>query len=716
MPVPDETNNFATHGKAPIPSNANGSFVVPHNKEPEIKSPAKPAPVAAVPPVVTAPPAADPTAIVAPPAGAAFISAPPANASMSPAAGQAPVLSVSPLAPPPMAQQPIQQQPMMPLAIPQQMPMQQQPMPMQMPMPPQVPQQIIPSEPSQIIPSNPQGDGIPMPLPQPQPQMQPMPMQMQSPQMQQQQMMQQMQQQMQQMEMQMQQMQQLQQQQQMMPAQMPMQPQMQPMPMQMPMPQVTPIQPATPQYSMTPARIADMQAEILAKALISSQTSGIRPRQKQTYKKSEPEPEPDYEEPTQQDIRDNVPVTKTPSNITHGERIILPIHDMTLEQHREDMNRRMTELLGDEEEFEPEVISTKSMKKKQKELAKMKVRNATQASEDIQMTPEQQAQAQAAAAAQARQQASYQPTPAELFPEYTLSGEAIAPQDPLIDPLNNPKRYPTPPPQELPTDQPPQVYTLETQELPVPTTSAEEQQNFVEQEYRPQTPQSSYDITSQMQDVQLPTLESDQEARSMDPRIAAIQQQQLMQMEQQKQQEEQKARAAAQQQAAQQQAAQQQAAQLQAQQQAHPQVQSQSGRLNPNRKSIRVNPDVVKKAALASILKRATPEPEPEPEPVEAIRPAYVEELEEQLAGDMKESDSELDTLMAAELADDEITANAKQVAAEKQAEAKKQAAAGPVVPDEVMKAIGSAAPVNEANPNIGSPNIQDADFEDAGK
>ena len=713
MPVPDETNNFATHGKAPIPSNANGSFVVPHNKEPEIKSPAKPAPVAAAPPVVTAPPIADPTAIVAPPAGAAFISAPPANATMSPAAGQSPVLAVSPLAPPPMAQQPIQQQPMMPLAIPQQMPMQMpQPMPMQVP---QMPQQIIPSEPRQIIPSEPQGDGIPMPLPQPQPQMQPqqmMPMQMQSPQMQQQQMMQQMQQQMQQMEMQMQQMQQLQQQQ-MVPTQMPMQPQIQPMPMQMPMPQVTPIQPATPQYSMTPAKIADMQAEILAKALISSQTAGIRPRQKQTYKRSEPEPEPDYEEPTQQDIRDKNPVTKTPSNITHGERIILPIHDMTLEQHREDMNRRMTELLGDEDDSEPEVISTKSMKKKQKELAKMKVRNATQASEDIQMTPEQQAQAQAAAAQAQQQQAPNQPTPAELFPEYTLSGEAIAPQDPLIDPINNPKRYPTPPPQELPTDQPAQVYTLETQELPVATTSAEEQQNYVEQEYRPHTPESSYDITSQMQDVQLPTLESDQEARSMDPRIAAIQQQQLMQMEQKKQQEEQQAREAAAAEAAQKQAAQQQAAQ---QQQAQPQVQSQSGRLNPNRKSIRVNPEVVKKAALASILKRATPEPEPEPEPVEAIRPAYVEELEEQLAGDMKEGNNELDTLMAAELADDEITANAKQVAAAKQAEAKKLEAAGPIVPDEVMKAIGDTSPVSESNPNIGSPNIQDADFEDAGK
>lgn len=715
MPVPDETNNFATHGKAPIPSNANGSFVVPHNKEPEIKSPVGPAPVAAAPPVVTAPPAADPTSIVAPPAGAAFVSAPPANATMTPVAAQTPVMSVSPFAPPPMAQQPIQQQPMMPLAIPQQMPMQ------------QMPQQIIPSEPRQIIPSAPQGDGIPMPLPQPQPQMQPMqmpmPMQqmpMQSPQEQQQQLMQQMQQQMVQIEQQMQQMQQLQQQQQQMQQmqpiqQMPMQPQMQPM--QAPMP--APIQPATPQYSMTPARIADMQAEILAKALISSQTAGIRPRQKQTYKKSEPEAEPEYEEPTQQDIRDKNPVTtQMPSNITHGERIILPIHDVTRQQQREDMSRRMTELLGDEE-TELETISTKSMKKKQKEMAKMKVRNATQASEDIQMTPEQvqaaEQQAAAAAAAEQQQDSTTLPTPADLFPEYTLSGEAIAPQAPLIDPLNNPRQMPVAPAQQQPADQPPQVYTLETQVQPEATTSAEEQQNYVEQEYRPQTPESSRDITSQMQDVTLPTLETDQDVRSMDPRIAAIQQQQLMQAEEQKQLEEQRAQQAAAQQAAERAAAQQAAQQQAAQQQAQPQVQAQSGRLNPNRKSIRVNADVVKKAALASILKRATPEPEPELEPVEAIRPAYVEELEEQLAGDMKGNNSELGSLMAAELADDEITANAKQIKAANQEEERK-AAASLEMPDEILKAIESTTPVSAANPNIGSTDLETLETNDAGQ
>ena len=704
MPVPDETNNFATHGKAPIPSNANGSFVVPHNKEPEIKTPVNSAPATAAPPVVTAPPVADPTSIVAPPAGAAFVSAPPANATMTPVAAQTPVMSVSPFAPPPMAQQPIQQQPMMPLAIPQQMPM-------------QMPQQVIPSEPRQIIPSVPQGDGIPMPLPQPQPQMQaPMPMQqmpMQSPQEQQQQLMQQMQQQMVQIEQQMQQMQQLQQQQQMQQMQM-----QAPMPMQqMQAPMPAPIQPATPQYSMTPARIADMQAEILAKALISSQTAGIRPRQKQTYKKSAPEEQPDYEEPTQQDIRDKNPVTtQMPSNITHGERIILPIHDITLQQQREDMSRRMTELLGDEE-TELETISTKSMKKKQKEMAKMKVRNATQASEDIQMTPEQAqaAQQQAAAAAAAQQQdPTTLPTPADLFPEYTLSGEAIAPQAPLIDPLNNPRRAPVAPVQQQPTDQPAQVFTLETQVQPEAATSAEEQQNYVEQEYRPQTPESSYDITSQMQDAQLPTLESDQEVRSMDPRIAAIQQQQLMQIEEKKKLEEQQALQAQQQAAlqAQQQAQMEQQAHVEqqvAQQQAaqgQPQVQAQSGRLNPNRKSIRVNADVVKKAALASILKRATPEPEPEAEPVEAIRPAYVEELETQLASDMKSTNSELDTLMAAELADDEITANAKQIKAANQEEERK-AAASLEMPDEIMKAIESTSPVSAANPNIGSSDLE---------
>ena len=189
---------------------------------------------------------------------------------------------------------------------------------------------------------------------------------------------------------------------------------------------------------------------------------------------------------------------------------------------------------------------------------------------------------------------------------------------------------------------------------------------------------------------------------SMDPRIAAIQQQHLMQIEQQK---------LAEQKAAEQAQAAEAARKAQEEQiaKAHtlPQVQSNSGRLNPNRKSIRVNAEVVKKAALASILKRPT-QPEPEPEPIEAIRPAYVEELEHQLAGDMKKKDesSEMSELMAAELADDEITQNAAQIKVETQKQAAKQAQAAPVMPDEILQAIENASPA-ATNPNIsGSPNI----------
>jgi hypothetical protein len=202
-----------------------------------------------------------------------------------------------------------------------------------------------------------------------------------------------------------------------------------------------------------------------------------------------------------------------------------------------------------------------------------------------------------------------------------------------------------------------------------------------------------------MQAAQIQT-QLPEDVQSMDPRIAAIQQQQLMLAEQQKILEQQKLEAEAE--LAEKAAAEQRARAQQQNQPPH--VQSNSGRLNPNRKPIRVNAEVVKKAALATILKRPTP-PEPEPEkPIEAIRPAYVEELEQQLAGDMKKKEeSEMSAMMAAELADDEITANAKQIKIETAKEDAKAAATTEAMPDEVLKAIENAAPVSAANPNIGS-------------
>ncbi len=735
MPVPDETNNFATHGKAPIPSNATGSFVVPRDKEvgpkdDDTQKPTTPPPIAA-PPVAGAPSDTTSVGIAAPPSGAAFVSAPSPNTTMVPGIQPAPVLTVSPLAPPPMPQQIIPQQAgemPQPMAMPQQMmPQMQQQMPMPMPMP----QQIIPQQASDMSPKPIQqmsteemmrelqqmGIAQPMPqqiipqqiipqqageMPQPQPQPMAMPQQMMPQQMQQMpmpmpqqmmpQQMQQMPQQMPQMMPQMQQQMPMQMPQQMMPQQMqqmPQQmPQMMPQMQPAPMPPIQPIQPAN-SSPLTPSMIAEMQAEIMAKALLQSQQVGIRPRPKQTYQK-DPEKESVYEEPTQEDIRDQKPPEHPPSNITHGERIILPIHDVTMEQHREDMSRRMTELLGDTD-VEPEAISTKSMKKKEKELAKMRARG---------IDPENAGQQEQAELVEDPNAVTNpgQPTPAELFPEYTLSGEAIAPQAPLIDPLDNPKRVVVPQIQPQPALQT-QIYTLETQLPPEQRMTAEQQQSYVEQEYRPQTPGSSRDITSQMQAAQIQT-QLPEDVQSMDPRIAAIQQQQLMLAEQQKILEQQKLEAEAE--LAEKVAAEQRARAQQQNQPPH--VQSNSGRLNPNRKPIRVNAEVVKKAALATILKRPTP-PEPEPEkPIEAIRPAYVEELEQQLAGDMKKKEeSEMSAMMAAELADDEITANAKQIKIETAKEDAKAAASTETMPDEILKAIENTAPVSAANPNIGS-------------
>ncbi len=651
MPVPDETNNFATHGKAPIPSNASGSFVVPRDKEvgpkdDDDKKAKTPPPPVVAPPVVTALPDTSSVGIAAPPAGAAFVTAPPSSATMAPTNAPGQSFAMSPFTAQPMPPQ-----------IPQQMPMQQQMVP---PYPmPQMPQ------------------GMPQQYPMQMPQQMPMQQQMVP------------------------------------PYPMPQMPQQQvPTQIAAPPPMATMSaspNPITLPATMTPARVAQMQAQILANALIASQ-SASRARRKQTYKRSEDDPSGkennDYEEPTQQDIRDEKPTVHTTSNITHGERIILPIHDIEREKQREDMSRRMTELLGDEEE-EPVEINTKTAKKLKKEADK-KARD----NDDNTMSPEQiqeaeervQDEVQAQMAAEQGQQPTEtrELTPAERFPSYTLSGEAIAPQDPLIDPLDNPKRRVTQPVQAERTPIPQaQVYTLETQ-IQESDSDTEQQQEYVEQEYRPQTPENSRDITSQMQDAQVQTQVPEQ-IQSMDPRIAAIQQQKLMQQEEAKLAEQQRAQEAAQ-------AAAQAQAELAARAQ-QPHVQANSGRLNPNRKSIRVNPEVVKKAALATLLKRPAPQPEPEPEPIEAIRPAYVEELEQQVAGDMKKQDgeSEMSALMAAELADDEITQNASQIKVETKEEvAQKEAVAvAAAMPDEVLKAIENASPASDANPNIAvSPNI----------
>jgi hypothetical protein len=655
MSVPDETNNFATHGKAPIPSNANGSFVVPHDREanPRHERPKldRPANLASQ---VAASLAAESSLLgISMPSPTATMASP----QTAPVAMTTVPQQIIPQSPEMLQQQMAQQQFMQ-----QQMAQQQQMQMQQMPMQQQVmsQQQMMPQQPIQ----------------------QPMVAQQVVPQ----QMPQQQQIQMQQMPMQ----QQVMPQQQMMPQQ-PIQQQV----VQLPMgaQQISPNQ-----IVMTPAQIAEMQAQIMAKALLTSQNQ-IFHRQKQTYKRSEEEPMPEYtaeDEPEQKDIRDQAPSAhETISSETHGERVIQPIHDVTMEQQREDMSRRMTELLGDTGDAGPVAVNTKTAK--QIKQGKLQMPD-TRESEMMALTPEQIQERETARAAQIR---ASQPTPAELFPEYSpLTGERIEP--PHSSGFNTAQRR-MEAAQQARSDMT-QIYTNDVNSSRPPKNTSD-QEAFVEQAYSYRaTPQTSRDITSRMDAPQMQAQEPSQ-MQSMDPRLAAIQQQQLMLLERQKMLQKEEAEQAeearrlaeeAEQIERQQEEARQKAA---AQQQATPPTNSPK-ELNPNRKSIRVNAEVVKKAALATILRRPTPPPEPEElKPVDPIRPAYVAELEEQLANDMKKSsDSELAAKMAAELADDEITKNAQQIQSEIPAATPE--AVAEAMPEEVLKAIEN---VNPANPNIAS-------------
>ena len=659
MPVPDETNNFATHGKAPIPSNANGSFVVPHDRDanprherPKLDSLPKN-------------PAMAPQVAAAPTAGSALgISMPSPTATMAspqatPVAMTAPITQIIPQQPEMLQQQVAQQQFMqqqlaqqqqaqmqaqMQQAQMQQMPMQQQVMPQQ---------QMMPQQPMQQMAM--QQMAMPQQMPQQQMPMQQMPMQ-----------------------------QQVMPQQQMMPQQ-PMQQQVVELPAGAQ--QISPNQ-----IVMTPAQIAEMQAQIMARALLSSQNQ-IYHRQKQTYKRSEEEPTPEYsaeEEPEQKDIRDEAPPARdTMSNETHGERVIQPIHDVVREQQRDDMSRRMTELLGEEDDTERMAVNTKTAKEIKQ--GKIQVPNATQASEQIAMTPEQLQQMEAERAAQIR---ASQPTPNQLFPEYSLSGEIIEQPRPTLQTTQ--ESIIAAHQANVVTGQ---IFTSDV-DAPKSQRSTSEQENFVEQAYHA-TPQTSHDITSRMDAPQLHDQEST--AQSMDPRLAAIQQQQLMLIERQKmlqkeQAEQEEEARRLKEEAEQIEREQEEERRKVAQQQAA--TTNNPRELNPNRRSIRVNADVVKKAALATILRKPTPPPvEEPPKPVDPIRPAYVAELEEQLANDMKkESDNEIAAKMAAELADDEITKNAQQLKSTTPEVTQEQVIEA--MPEEVLKAIEN---VNPTNPNIAS-------------
>ena len=76
-----------------------------------------------------------------------------------------------------------------------------------------------------------------------------------------------------------------------------------------------------------------------------------------------------------------------------------------------------------------------------------------------------------------------------------------------------------------------------------------------------------------------------------------------------------------------------------------------------------------------------------------------------------------MSALMAAELADDEITQNAQQREVEILKEDAKKAATETKVamPDEILQALENVSPVsNSDNPNIGNPNIQNPNISNA--
>lgn len=127
--------------------------------------------------------------------------------------------------------------------------------------------------------------------------------------------------------------------------------------------------------------------------------------------------------------------------------------------------------------------------------------------------------------------------------------------------------------------------------------------------------------------------------------------------------------------------------------------------------SLRANPEIVKKAAAASILMKqktaaTAPSPFAKEPPVQAIQPAYIQNLETELAADMQtaQNDNSLSSRMAAELANDQITLEASKLKAEQPVTPAKQTQATvDNTPKAVLDAMQSAMPSPnlESNPNF---------------
>ena len=336
---------------------------------------------------------------------------------------------------------------------------------------------------------------------------------------------------------------------------------------------------------ITPAMMAEEQANIIAHAILRSQnllnqqpTPPLQYTQNTSIASANSVPSQESREPLQQ------------FGIGRGERVIQPIHDMQREAEREEMQRRMAELLGNTDNLTPTQINTKTAKQIGRNPVNMDVQNAVQASEQV------------------------------------------------------------PPPN-----------------APMATM--------------PQVPQ------------QAPTYIQNQPVMMASPSTPSVSQAQLQAQAQ--------ARAQAQAQAQAQARAQ---AQLQAQAQARQQQTAKSQ--DQPRNNTRVNQNLIQKVvdAIGPRAQQQGPSSTPNapmPQPVQPIQPAYIGELEEQLATDMQEKNkiSGMSARMSAELADDKLTLEAKKIKVTP--DAQKATREADYTPKEVLESINSVNTV--VAPNISS-------------
>ena len=360
---------------------------------------------------------------------------------------------------------------------------------------------------------------------------------------------------------------------------------------------------------ITPAMMAEEQANIIAHAILRSQnllnqqpTPPLQYTQNTSIASANSVPSQESREPLQQ------------FGIGRGERVIQPIHDMQREAEREEMQRRMAELLGNTDNLTPTQINTKTAKQIGRNPVNMDVQNAVQASEQV---------------------------PPPNAPMATM---------PQV-------------PQQAPTY---------IQNQPVMMAS-------------PSTPS-----VSQAQ------LQAQAQARAQAQAQAQAQARAQAQLQAQAQ-----ARAQAQAQAQAQARAQ---AQLQAQAQARQQQTAKSQ--DQPRNNTRVNQNLIQKVvdAIGPRAQQQGPSSTPNapmPQPVQPIQPAYIGELEEQLATDMQEKNkiSGMSARMSAELADDKLTLEAKKIKVTP--DAQKATREADYTPKEVLESINSVNTV--VAPNISS-------------